>query len=172
MIVITGAPRCGTSAVFDTARHIIEFGQYVGEYHIPDEHGPIEFNPSGYWELPIEEILGGINDNRYFGKLIKLHGLFLEKTDARYVQKVVFCKRSPKCAIPSAERLCVAMGMKPGVARLVAKISYDAHMQAASRFLKRWSGPVLYLGFGEMDKSQGQIGVFDKLKEFLWHTQQ
>lgn len=170
MIVITGAPRCGTSSVFNMCRNFV--GEYVGDKWIPEEHGPKELNPEGYWELPIEEVMTGIHDDRYFGKLIKLHGMFLEKTDLRYVQKVIVCKRDRRFAIPSTERLLISMGCEKKHAFWIAIRSYYMHMAGADRFLEKWAGPVLRLTMGKAPRQKLNDKMSVKLGEFLWHTPQ
>ena len=106
MIVVTGSPGSGTSLMMQTL--ILLHYPVVGEVFAPGK--PRELNQKGYWELPVDEEVKGINSSKYLGKAVKLLGVGLLKTNPELIDKVILCRRRlPEC-IDSAHRYIQSTG--------------------------------------------------------------
>lgn len=171
MIVVTGAARSATSYMVLTIKNLLGV-EAVGEEWFP-EHGPKSFNPDGYWSLPVADLINGVNTTEYQGKVIKILGFFLEKTNPRYVTSVVYCKRDPSFAIPSLTKLCIEMGEFPvNECKEIANKSYKRHIQGVESFLYNWRGPLLTVDIADRYTDEADCNIKNQLKEFFeCHTQ-
>lgn len=165
MIVVTGTPRSGTSFVMCTLK---KMGYpIVGERLLP-EHGPKEYNPDGYWELPISEIFDGVQGNQFEGKAIKLFGLYANLSNVSNFEGLIFCSRNRKDSIRSLFRLIVAVGQFSGsVAWMIAEHSYDINRKHACDVYERCRCRKTVLSMDDGSLTEQYI------KEFAqWHTPQ
>lgn len=97
MIVVTGSPRSGTSLVMQTLQ-LLGFpvaGEKFSGLNLK------EFNSKGFWELPHEEVTAGIKSDKYTGSAVKLFAQGLMKTEDRFINKLIYCKRDLKDAAKS-----------------------------------------------------------------------
>jgi hypothetical protein len=102
VIVITGSARTGTSLMMQTLRLL---GTPISGQAFHKDFSNKELNPKGYWDLPIEETINGITDDRYVGKGIKLYALQLSRTKPELISKLIVCHRNRENAIASTKRL-------------------------------------------------------------------
>lgn len=104
MIVVTGL-RSGTSLMMQTLKLL---GVPVVGYMFHDDFSHKELNPKGYYDLPINETIKGLNTYKYKGKAVKLGGYQLSATESKYVNKIIVCERNRQDTIKSIMRLMKA----------------------------------------------------------------
>ena len=102
MIVVTGAPRTGTSLVMQILG-CLGLKLTGVDYH--PSFGPKEFFPNGAWCLPTDEDEHGIIDHRYKGKAVKLFAGSLYQTESKLISKLIVCRRNLKDAVESSFKL-------------------------------------------------------------------
>ena len=101
MIVVTGAPRSGTSWVMQDMK-LMGF-DVAGEMFSWLNIQP--YNPKGYWELSLETTKKGIGDE-YKDKVVKCFALGLSKIkDIKLIDRIIYCVRSENYAIKSYLKL-------------------------------------------------------------------
>lgn len=99
MIVVTGAPRTGTSLVMQT---LALLGVPMSAPKFIPQHKPIKhLCLNGYYEL---NLWGGASDE-YKDKAIKLFGYQYFLTDEKLIDKVIHTKREKNDAVKSYEKL-------------------------------------------------------------------
>jgi len=158
MIVVTGAPRCGTSFVMNSLRLL---GLEIVGKQFDNSFGPEKFNPTGYWTLPKDELSSGVNDDRYHGKAIKLMGLHAELSNSDYFEALILCKRNRKSAIKSFYKLICEVGEYTDViAWSIAENSYDTHMRLAEDVYKAYCGPKITLSIEDGTMTENFIKDF------------
>lgn len=106
MIVVTGAPRTGTSLIMQILKEI-GFELIGHQWH--DTFGPEEFNPGGYWTLTVEELENGYHGKYHKNAAIKILGEPLALTCPTIIDKIIICKRDPDSSVNSAVRLLEKM---------------------------------------------------------------
>jgi len=98
MIVVTGAPRTGTSMMMQT---LLELGFNTPAEKFIDEHKEIiDRNPKGFYEMT-SQIINGIHTNEYKGQCIKLFPPELYRTNQDLVDKIIVCVRDKDSALNS-----------------------------------------------------------------------
>lgn len=127
MIAITGL-RSGTSLMMQTLK-LLGFPIVGMKYHKHFSHK--ELNPRGYYDMPIEYTINGMNSYRHKGQAIKLYGAQLAKTDPKYVSKLIICEREYEPCIKSVQRLMeldvdiTGLDPSPEHARLLHGVNID-----------------------------------------------
>jgi len=100
MIVVTGAPRTGTSLLMQTLDRL---GILVAApAFLPQHYFMKQFNPGGFYEFASED---GIEDHQYKGKAVKLFGGQLVRTPKEFIKKLIWVQRDRKKAIESYEKI-------------------------------------------------------------------
>jgi hypothetical protein len=84
----------------------------VAGFAFHDDFPDIDLNPKGYFDLPFEETINGVNDERYSGMAVKLYGLQLARTGPEFIRKVIVCRRSADKAIESTMKLLDRRGAR------------------------------------------------------------
>lgn len=147
MIVITGAPRTGTSLMMQTLK-ILGFpivGNMFNDFNL-EEH-----NKKGYFELDPLEVSQGIIDNKYNGKAIKLFGQGLLKTRECLIKKLIVCKRDQEASANSFLKLLENSPKSPVEANeRNAKILVKWNADVASKFSSVCECPVLNVWYHDM----------------------
>jgi hypothetical protein len=117
-----------------------------------------ELNPQGYWDLPIEETINGIQHPTYQGHAVKLFGLQLSRTPAKYVNKVIVCVRDREATLPSIRRLIESemwqlarLGISP--CDRDCERTYDENYAIISGFLGASGKPNLFVRYEDMLES-------------------
>lgn len=100
MLVVTSAPRSGSSVCLQTMMHLGV--PMASPAFLPEHAGIVEFNPGGYYETPYEF---GVCDDRYKGMAVKMFGYQLYDTDKKYISKLIWVVRDREEAIKSYEKL-------------------------------------------------------------------
>jgi len=161
MIVITGAPRTGTSMIMQTLKTLgVEVvGEKFSDVNMPEN------NPYGYYELPIAEITEGIQDLRYKGKAVKLFAQGLGKTKVDAIDKVIHCKRKVKESALSFMKVLKAtpIGIKPTINNSKQIVKHNALF--AETFAKHTKKPVFNVDFENFKSNK--IEEIEKLCSFL-----
>lgn len=120
MIVVTGAPRTGTSLVMQT---LALLGVPMAAPKFIPLHEPIRhFNPNGFYEL---EFYGGIKTNEYKDKAIKLFGYQYATTDKSLISKTIITTRNKDEAVNSYNKLS---SLLPEEYHVNASDLYDANV--------------------------------------------
>ena len=102
MIVVTGSCRTGTSLMMQTVKFL---GVPVVGMDFHKDFSNKKLNPKGYWDMPIEHTINGIQDANYKDSAIKLFGAQLYRTPAMFVSKLIVCIRNKTDAIKSTAKL-------------------------------------------------------------------
>jgi len=98
MVIVTGMARTGTSMMMQTLIHL---GIETPSKPFLKEHHPIkQYNPKGFYEL-YEEVIGGIQHDRYKGMAVKLFGGLLFKTPSEYISKLIVMNRNKEDCLKS-----------------------------------------------------------------------
>ena len=122
MIVVTGAPRTGTSIMMRT---LITLGKESPAPKFLDYHNKIrDYNKDGFFEFAYE-VVYGVKSPKYKGKVVKLFGGQFAQTPEKYIDKVIWCKRNDEDAIKSYEPIhkILKEELNPRVAyRLIDKL--------------------------------------------------
>jgi len=147
MIVITGAPRTGTSMMMQTLKilGVPIVGEKFSDYNIEDG------NKKGYYELNPEDISKGVKTNQYQGKAIKLFGDGLRNTNCDLIDKLIVCKRDREASVNSFQKLMEIsplLPIEPSKENAAKVVRYNATI--ADLYLKVHEGPVLTVWFHEM----------------------
>lgn len=96
MIVVTGAPRTGTSMMMQT---LIKLGYNTPATKFIEEHKDIiDYNINGFYELG-EECYNGIHHDEYKGQAVKLFPPELALSNPKHVDKIIVCKRQKDSAL-------------------------------------------------------------------------
>lgn len=96
MIAVTGCMRSGTSMVMQTLK-LLGIPMSAPAFIKENEHVK-QFNPNGYYEL---NLAGGIYDDRFKGKAVKLFGGQLHRTPKYLLSRLIFIVRDRQAAIES-----------------------------------------------------------------------
>lgn len=146
MIIVTGAPRTGTSMMMQTLR--ILGIPITGEDF--SKINPFIGNVKGYWELPEEEISAGISNNRYEGKAVKLFASGLFGTKEVLINKIIYCYRDEQETIASFLKLIkkVPIRMEPTIE--TAEKVVKANKELIETYLGVCTKPVFRVYFTEM----------------------
>lgn len=106
MIIVSGEPRTGTSM---TMAILKELGlKLVGEKW-PTKNP--DANPEGTWEVD-DVVMDGLRAD-VSGDVIKLMTPALFRTEARFIDQIIYCIRKPEEVIASQQALAKKQGMKP-----------------------------------------------------------
>lgn len=158
MIVVTGAPRSGTSLMMRLLGNALGMDKIVGVRELPRDEAWREsqrqlfpgitdeqidrmdgcvtsFNPDGYWETPW--VSTGIPDDTPefpSDHIIKLVGPGLSKTDPKHVDRVIYMLRDPREQAESLGRIAETAGL--GDAEQVSKTP-DAFLNQ-TRLICEW----------------------------------
>ena len=161
MIVVTGSARSGTSMMMQTLQ--ILGVPIVGEDF--SETNRFAGNVKGYYELPPEEIAGGIKNDRFEGKGVKLFGQGLLKTEEQYIDKVIICERNREDSIKSFMRLLRITPVDIAPIRSNAEQIIDINRKIVDSYAKVSDKPVFRVSFKGMLYSAEK--VIKNLCEFL-----
>jgi len=163
MIIITGL-RSGTALIMQTCELL---GKEVVGYKFHDEFSHQELNPKGYYFLSQNEIRDGLNTTEYKGKCVKLGGGHLAKTDPKYIDKVIYCKRNPNEVKKSMLKLLKAdydmIGLEPTGEN--AEKAYDANLLLTIPYLKDNNIPTLIVYYEDMILNP--VKTINLVKDFL-----
>ena len=107
MIVVTGAPRTGTSLMMQTLIHLGK--KSPAPAFLPIHDNIKEYNKNGFFEFD-EETVNGVQSSKYKGKAIKLFGGQFFLTPKKYMDKVIWCKRDDSEALESYKPIHKKMG--------------------------------------------------------------
>lgn len=154
MVVITGAPRTGTSMMMQTLK-ILNFPIVGNKFN---EHDLEEFNPKGYYNLPVEEFVKGVKDDRYQGKAIKLMGDGMLNSNDRVIKKLIICTRNQPDSIRSFHK--VLQGNKLGIDDSIetAALVVRSNIEIAKLYSQVFEGEVFKVPFTKMiDKPEKVI---------------
>lgn len=112
MIIVTGSCRTGTSLMMQILR---EMGIPIVGQAFHDDFSHIDLNPWGYWELPMNETIDGLNTKEYDGMAVKLFGLQFSRTSPEFIDYAIVCRRYEEDAIESSLKLLERDGYKVGL---------------------------------------------------------
>ena len=99
MIVVTGAPRTGTSMMMQT---LLNLGYKTPAPKFSDVTKTIkEYNVKGFYETDLKEREWGVKHHNYKGQAIKLFPGELWYTNPSFVDKIIVCKRKKKDTLKS-----------------------------------------------------------------------
>jgi len=90
MIVVTGSCRSGTSMMMQTLKLL---GVEIAGHAFHPDFPVVEGNPKGYFDLPFEELIGGINTTKYKDKAIKILGEWILGISTDDITHIIVCKR-------------------------------------------------------------------------------
>jgi hypothetical protein len=146
MIIVTGAPRTGTSLMMQTLQ--ILGVPITGEAF--SNINPFIGNIKGYWELPEEEISAGITNTRYEGKAVKLFAAGLYNTKEVLINKIIYCHRDEQETVASFLKLIkkVPIRMEPTIE--TAEKVVKANKELIESYLDVCNKPVFRVYFKEM----------------------
>ena len=159
MIVVTGSCRTGTSLMMQILREM-EIPVVGQAFH--DDFSHIDLNPWGYWELPIAETINGVNTNEYDGMAVKLFGLQLSRTNPKYVEFAIVCRRNEDDAIDSTVKLLDRDGHRLGLdaTREMASLIYYSNYALIQQCLN------LGISYMEVD-FEDSVNNRDMVKEHI-----
>lgn len=100
MLVVTGAPRSGTSVVMQTMEKLGV--PMAAPAFLPQHKDLVGFNPGGFYEL--DEFFG-IDHYHYKGMGVKLFGGQLYTTDKKFISRLIWVVRDRVEAIESYEKM-------------------------------------------------------------------
>lgn len=144
MIVVTGL-RSGTSLMMQTLKLL---GVPVVGFLYHDDFPHKHLNPKGYYDLPINETIDGIDHSEHVGKAVKLYGLQLNRTDPKYINKVFYCDRGEEATIKSVQKLIDANKSileDFGGESITAEQAYRENKTLIEHYLN--SNPISYMHF-------------------------
>ena len=147
MIVVTGTFRSGTSLMMQTLQKL---GINIAGNEF-DVWNKKEFNPRGYWELPVKEVVEGVKSNKYEGQGVKLFVQGLTKTNPNLISRAIRCTRWKRAAVISFMKLLQASpncGI-PGT-RNVCDQLYDVHHEFVETYLDTNNIPYINVDFEDM----------------------
>tara|TARA_Y100000296_G_C5088934_1_gene213851 strand:- start:123 stop:734 length:612 start_codon:yes stop_codon:yes gene_type:complete len=90
MIVVTGSCRSGTSMAMQTLGLL---GVPIGGEAFHEDFPVISGNPKGYYDIPFQEIMDGIDVEKYKDKAIKVLGGCILGLTPQDVSHILVCKR-------------------------------------------------------------------------------
>jgi hypothetical protein len=162
MIVVTGIPRSGTSAIMQTLKLL---GIPVAGEKFPAREVP-ELNPKGFYELDNTTMFDGIYHDNYKGMAVKLLGFGLAYTDRDLINKVILTERNPlDCQMSILKGFEYHM---PKARLLDAVQAYDIFEELTNNFLEINSVPVLRVHYWDLtknpEKEVGRIAEFVGVK--------
>jgi len=151
VIVVTGTPRSGTSMMMQTLKLLgVEIvGEKFSEMNV-EKH-----NRKGFWELPVEEIRGGVQHDDYKGKAVKLFGEGLWKTDPKRISLIICCCRTRNWAVKSFKKLMqdTTITFVIPATRASAEHVYEQNLKIVDEYMAQNTEiPVLHVDFGDMLK--------------------
>lgn len=146
MLIVTGAPRTGTSLMMQTLR--ILGIPITGEDF--SKINPFIGNVKGYWELPEEEISEGISNNRYEGKAVKLFASGLYKTKEVLINKIIYCHRDEQETIASFLKLIKKVPIRMEPTLQTAETVVKANKELIEKYLDVCTKPVFRVYFKEI----------------------
>lgn len=159
MIVVTGAPRTGTSLMMQTLQ-ILQY-PIIGEAF--SSINVFQGNIKGYWELPEDEISKGITDVRYNCKAVKLFASGLYRTKEFLVDKVIYCERDVSDSVMSFFKLLkkTPIRMEPTLEN--AEKVVKTNKELIEKYLTVCTKPVFRVSFEGMRKNPEPIirGICD-----------
>ena len=162
MIVVTGTFRSGTSLMMQTLK-LLGINIVGNKF---DKWNRERWNPKGYWELPVDDTIDGIKDNRYEGKGIKLFVQQLTKTNPNLFSKAIRCTRSKSFAVKSYMAMLQSMpecGI-PGT-RTVCSELYDVGERYTKEYLEINNIPYINVDLADMrEDPKKQI---ERVSDFL-----
>lgn len=146
MIVVTGL-RSGTSLMMQTLKLL---GVPIVGYMFHDDFSHKELNPKGYYDLPINETINGLNSYKYKGSAVKLGGYQLSVTEPKYINKIIVCERNKSDTIKSIARLLKAdfsiAKIKPTEKN--AAILYETNKSITDGYIKKM--PYIKINYEDM----------------------
>jgi hypothetical protein len=146
LIIVTGIPRSGTSAIMQTLKLL---GVPVAGAKFPARELPV-LNPRGFYELDTVTMYHGIHDYRYKGQAVKLLGLGLNRTDKTLISKVILSERSPlDCQESMLKSLWYFL---PEASIGMAVSAYDIFEESVNHFLKANGKPLLRVRLENLKK--------------------
>lgn len=117
-------------------------GVTVAGFEYLEEFGPRCGNPKGFWDLPTDVYVNGIQDNRYEGQGVKVLGYWLNQTNPAFVSKVIHCLRDRSESVASMRRMFeLSKDQRTGL--VTPEYTVDVNAQGAEQFVSRFDGPVL-----------------------------
>ena len=163
MIVITGL-RSGRALMMQTLKLL---GFPVTGFLFHDDFCHKELNPKGYYDLPIREVINGLNTDIYKGKAVKLGGIELYRTNPKYVSKIIWCRRNQKESIKSICKMLIAEEGKINIEPRLenAELLYLINLDHIIKTIKRNDVPSLEIYYEEMILATEK--TIEKVKEFL-----
>lgn len=165
MLVVTGAPRTGTSMMMQTLEIL---GVPVTGEKFSELNCHKAYNPKGYYELDAVEISEGIKDDRYKGKAIKLFQQGLRNTLEKHINKLIVCKRYPNDSIKSFYRLLQDSKVPIPKTMEMAALVVRQNAEIAKLYSENCGKPVLNMSFAKMtndtEKAVNEICKFLKIK--------
>jgi hypothetical protein len=162
MIVVTGAPRTGTSMMMQTLK-ILGY-PVVGDKFSEVNHSK-KHNPKGYYELNPIDISSGVKDDKYKGKAVKLFAQGLMKTVEKHIDKLIVCNRYQPDSIKSFHKLILDsdVPIKKTIETASTVVRHNADI--AKKYAKICGKPVLNISFIRMLNTTEK--VIEELCEFL-----
>jgi hypothetical protein len=144
MIVVTGNGRTGTSLMMQTLKLL---GMQISGVEYLPEFGEKKFNPKGFFNLPLEEIVNGIPE-KYKGTVVKADIISLQNTDPKLIDLIIVCKRNINDMIDSMLRVMdrVDIGLDMTRENLIEAntCTYDIIEDYAKEI------PTMYINYEEM----------------------
>ena len=163
MIAVIGL-RSGTSLMMQTLK-LLDVD--VAGYAFHDDFSIRCLNPKGYYELPYKTFLGDIDWDEYSEKAIKLAGYTLAKTDEKYIDRVIWCRRNPEECIKSILKLITIDDRYSAYNKTIenAKMLYDINNHYVYDYFENNETPRLDVYYEEMVLFP-EIAI-EKVKSFL-----
>jgi len=122
-------------------------GVPVVGYLFHDDFSHKELNPKGYYDLPINETINGLNTDAYKGKAVKLGGAQLSKTDPRYISAILYCTREKEATLKSIKKLIDAdhdiIKKYCGDVFVTPEFSYEYNTNAIEKYLDETTIPYM-----------------------------
>jgi len=147
MIGVTGLQRSGTSLMMQTLKLL---GLSVVGYEYHEQFSNVELNPRGYYDLPIEDTIGGVWINSWEKDVIKLYPAVLNISNFDLIKKLIVCKRNKDDVLKSTLKLLELeeVVIKPTVKN--AENSITLGNMILNSVISKFKNPVLFVNYEDM----------------------
>lgn len=153
MIVVTSAPRCGSSLLMQTLVHLGITS--VAPAFLKEHERITEYNPGGFYELDIESV----EDERFSGMAVKLFGGQLWMTPKHLINKLIWVQRNKRDAVNSYESVRKHLPRTEASSEEI----YNANVACIRKSLDEYDGDVFVIKLEEI-KARPSLFIADLVK--------